>query len=148
MKINLTKDQFRDLLALVYLGEWLVNTYEKDKRRFVLEKTQQRLYGLASDNGCGDWIAHDPREKRLVPTAAMDKALSPFIDLYDENVFWDQLAERLAERDLIRDRGHDAVHEMDDAAYDAALRPYLDRWWDKIDRHGLDRLTTDNNGKA
>jgi hypothetical protein len=141
MKIDLTEDQYRDLLALVYLGEWMANAYHKDRRRFLLEKTQQHLYGAALENGCGDWIVRDPKEKRLAPTAAMDKALASFIDLYDENVFWDQLAERLAERDLINVQGYDAVHGMDDAAYEDALRPHLDRWWDEIDKHGIERFS-------
>lgn len=143
MKIELTRDQYRDLLALVYLGEWMANAYHKDRRRFLLAKTQQHVYGPAAENGCAAWIARDPKEKRMVPTAAMDKALGSFIDLYDENAFWDQLAERMAERDLIRARGYDAVHEMKDAAYDEALTPHLDRWWDEIDRHGLDKLKCD-----
>jgi len=142
MKIDLTRDQYRDLLALAYLGEWMANAYHKDRKRFLLDKTQQLVYGLAADNGCGDWIARDPKEKLLVPTAAMDKALASFIDLYDENVFWDQLADRLAERDLTRERGHDAVHEMKDVAYDEALAPHLERWWDEIDQNGIDRLGT------
>ena len=147
MKIDLTFDQYRDLLALVYLGEWMANAYHNDRRRFLLEKTQQHIYGAAGDNGCGDWISPDPMAKRLVSTEAMEKALASFIDLYDENVFWDQLAWRLAERDLIRAQGYDTVHEMGDAAYDGALQPHLDRWWDEIDEHGLDRLSIINQGQ-
>lgn len=140
MKIELTKDQYRDLLSLAYLGEWVANAYEKDRKRFLLADTQQRLYSLAGDAGCGDWIEADPKEQRLVPAASMEKALGPLIDAYDDHAFWDLLAERLAERDLVAERGHDAVHDMSDAEYDAALQPHLDRWWDELDAHGLDRL--------
>ncbi len=140
MKIELTKDQYRDLLSLAYLGEWVANAYEKERRRFLLAETQQRLYSLAGDAGCGDWIATDPTEQRLVPSAAMEKALGPLIDAYDDHAFWDLLAERLAERDLVVERGHDAVHELTDDQYDEALQPHLDRWWDELDEHGLDRL--------
>ena len=140
MKITITNDQYRDLLALAYLGEWVANSYEKDRRRYLLEKTQQLLYGLAEDASCGDWVALDPKQKRYLPTTAMEKVLGPLVDMYDQNVFWDLLAERLADRDLLRERGHDAVHEMSDKEYDVALRPYLEKWWDEMDDHGLDRL--------
>jgi hypothetical protein len=119
----------------------MANAYQKDRRRFLLERTQQHVYGLAGDAGCGDWIDRDDKEKRLVPTRAMEKALGHLIEEYDDHVFWDLLAERLAERDLVRERGHDAVHEMTDAQYDEALRQHLDRWWGELDDHGLDRLS-------
>ena len=141
MNISLTKEQYRDLLALAYLGEWVANAYEKDRKRFMLAKAEQLLYKAAAENGCGDWIEYDPKQKLYRPTAKMEKTLRPLIDLYDENAFWDFLAERLAERDLLQARGHDAVHEMGDKEYDEALQPYLDKWWDELDDHGLERLT-------
>ncbi|HTY08743.1 MAG TPA: hypothetical protein VMF29_06225 [Candidatus Edwardsbacteria bacterium] len=147
MKIELTKEQLRDLLALAYLGEWVANAYEKETKRFMLEKTQQKVYALAADNGCGDWIERDAKQKIFKPTAAMAKTLGPLVDIYDENVFWDFIAERLAERDLLAERGHDAVHEMSDEDYDAALQPHLDRWWDELDEHGLDRLAAPETAK-
>jgi len=141
MNISLTKDQLRDLLALTYLGEWVANAYEKERKRFLLAQTEQHLYKAGAENGCGDWVEHDAKHKLYRPTAAMEKTLGPLIDIYDENAFWDFLAERLAERDLLRDRGHDAVHEMSDKEYNEALQPYLDKWWAELDDHGLDRLT-------
>jgi hypothetical protein len=78
----------------------------------------------------------------------MEKSLGPLIDIYDENAFWDFLAERLAERDLLQARGHDAVHEMGDKDYDEALKPCLDKWWAELDEHGLDRLTAPASDRA
>ena len=149
MKISFTKDQFRDLLALTYLGEWVTNAYEKERKRFLLARTEQHLYQAAADHGCGDWIERDAKQKLYRPTAKMEKTLGPLIDIYDENAFWDFLAERLAERDLLAARGHDAVHEMSDKDYDEALQPYLDKWRAELDDHGLDRLkapSTDHPG--
>ena len=147
MKLTLTKDQLRDLLALTYLGEWVANAYEQQRKRFLLAHTEQLVYKASAENGCANWVEHDPKQKLFRPTAAMEKSLGPLIDIYDENAFWDFLAERLAERDLLQARGHDAVHEMSDKDYDEALKPYLEKWWAELDDHGLDRLTAPDSDK-
>ena len=58
---------------------------------------------------------------------------------YDDHTFWDELTERLAMRDLAKERGVDpnSINRDDDLLQ---LRPLEDRYRTELEEHGLDRL--------
>jgi hypothetical protein len=58
---------------------------------------------------------------------------------YDDHVFWDELTERLAQRDLAKQRGvsPDEINRDDDLL---ELRPLEERYHRELEEHGVERL--------
>ena len=60
---------------------------------------------------------------------------------YEEFTFWENLARKLARRDLVQLYGHDAVRRMSDAERIEREAEIEERYWGEFREHGVDRLT-------
>ena len=58
---------------------------------------------------------------------------------YDDHTFWEELTERLAERDLAKRTGQ-RVEDIDRDEDLLELKPLEDRYRHEFEEHGLDRL--------
>ncbi len=140
MQIILTKDQYEKLMELVYLGNWLLNSYRGDERLEEYDRVAEQVLSFAPSNGLQDRVEFDEFEGRYFPSRKLDEDLKKFVDEYDDDVFWNVLIERLAERDLIRARGEEAVDAMDYDEYSRSLEPYLKKYEKEIDDSGVEHL--------
>lgn len=101
MQIELNKEQFRNLLALAFLGEWVVNgSNTETQSRDELLKTADALYAMAAASGIDEWVERCQDCGEHHANRTMEEALMPYVDQYDEQTFWDALAQHLALRDV------------------------------------------------
>ena len=105
MDITFSKDEYRLLLDMVYIAEWVLNAHktEEDERTLPYAALEQKLFSRAAEAGLGHLIEYAPEFDRYLPTRAYEEGDLPhrFLDEYDDESFWDELANRLAERDVI-----------------------------------------------
>ena len=68
MQIELTTKEFRNLLDMVYIGNWVLNSTRGDDRFAVYDDLESKLFALARENGmkvlAQDW------ENTVVPSRA------------------------------------------------------------------------------
>ena len=85
MEINFTKEQFQTLLKLLYLGEWVVNSYKskEDKLYKESDNLEQHIFSFASKFGLENLIEYDQSLKKFVPTLTMEEKFHPLIDKYN-----------------------------------------------------------------
>jgi hypothetical protein len=142
LNITLNHDQYRKLIELAYLGEWVINAhhdteYQDEAAGVVLEKvlSAHPLPEIGRDEETGDHFMNSEWIERIYDSYILD---------YDDHVFWDELTERLAARDLARARGvsADDVNRDDDLP---ELRPLEERYRDELEEHGIDRLDIVND---
>lgn len=113
MKINFTKKQFKTLLDLVYLGEWLANSTRSHDDRFAdYDELVQYIYSFAKEMGCEDLVTYDREINGFYPSNEYEEQLQPIIDNNDDYVFWEKLTANLAKRDLDREGG--TFNSLDD----------------------------------
>lgn len=149
MELKLTKAELERLLEVAAMGEWLLNGHLPEGEASALhDATLQKLYALADDEGLGYLIAVDETVDKLKPSEALLTRVDADIHDYDDCVFWDELALRLAERDLREEIGTTAFDAMPAAErqerVDAAAEAY-DQEFDKRGLEGL-RLPTVRKG--
>lgn len=104
MTIDFTEKQFRTLLKAIYWAEWLKNNdkmeEEFDQDGNAITDLEQYIYSHAKEFGCNDWIDPTTMEGEYIPTSELeDEAMEAILE-YEDYVFWSELAERLAQRDL------------------------------------------------
>ena len=140
MQITLSQDQYEKLLHLVFLGNWLVNSYRGNERLETYDKLAEDVMSFAPAAGLKDRVEFDEFEGRYYPSRKLDEEMRKFWEEYDEDVFWNMLIDGLAERDYRRQHGEDDLEGMDLDEYDKKLEPYLKKYEKEINDHGLDRL--------
>ena len=141
IELKLTKRQYKALLDLVYLGDWMVNGIRVEPLA-PYEDAAQQVYALAEKAGCGDQAAYDPELKRHVVSEEGDAGarLADFKSAYDEETFWVELVGRLSDRDLERAHGADALAKLDKDEFIKLQLESEEAWDAEFREHGVDRL--------
>jgi len=140
MEIKLTKDELETLIKLVYLGNWLANSWRTDDRITAFDELQVSLLATARTAGLRELVDEDEETGKPIPSAVLDEALQETLDFYDDNTFWDQLIYRLADRDFLRRYGEGAADELDTDEGVKKETPFLERYEKEFYANGLDRL--------
>ena len=134
MTIDLTDKEFRRLLDLVYIGNWILNSARGEDRFEDYDLLQEKLFSLCAGQGMPTliqrWRGH------IFPSRAYeDGGIHEAIADYEDAVFFDILAEELARRDL-------GLVETDPEDF-TELNARMDEYLDEFDRSGLDAVTVD-----
>ena len=134
MTIDLTEKEFRRLLDLVYIGNWILNSTRGEDRFEDYDLVQEKLFSLCAGQGMPTliqrWRGH------IFPSRAYeDGGIHEAIADYEDAVFFDILAEELARRDL-------GLVETDPEDF-TELNARMDEYLDEFDRSGLDAVTVD-----
>jgi hypothetical protein len=140
MQITLTQEQYVKLLELTYLGNWVVNSYRGEERLEDYDRTAEHVLSFAPSAGLQDRVEFDEFEGRYFPSRKLDDELKPLVDEYDDDVFWNVLIERLAERDLVRAQGEETVDKMDWDEYNRNIETYIKKYEKEIDESGVEHL--------
>lgn len=101
MNIELTRDQYRKLLVLAYLGDHVINTPAEDEDEGSLELLSH-LNSYCKEFDSTDLVDPNPlpEDGRFYGTRKMDEQVFQHIEEYDDDIFWNDLAGHLAMRDL------------------------------------------------
>ena len=94
MQIELTNTEFRRLLDLVYIGNWVLNSTRGNDRFADYDNLESKIF------------AHSPALSQvwngtIVPSQAYaEGGIHEAIAYYEDNVFYEILAEELSRRDM------------------------------------------------
>ena len=139
MKIELTKEQLGSLSKLVFLGNWLANSWRNEDVIEEYDEVESLVLAAAAKNGFEDYVEFDEEEK-AVPSHELEEKLTETVDFYNDNTFWDQLIYRMADRDYVRKYGEEAFDELTTDKGMEKERPLVEKYEKEFNEHGLDRL--------
>ena len=132
MQIELTNKEFRRLLDMVYIGNWILNsTREENDRIGDYDQIEEKLFSLCRENGM-DVLCEQYRGHTLPSRAYNDGGIHEAIVAYEDAVFYDILAEELARRDM-------DYPEITDKNY-AELVSRMEEYLDEFDNNGSNNL--------
>ena len=134
MTIELTDKEFRRLLDMVYIGDWILNSARGEDRFEDYDLLQEKLFALCSQAGmqtlAEKWQGH------VFPSRAYEEGgIHEAIADYEDAVFFDILAEELARRDM-EGEGVDADDETE-------LLNRMEEYYSEFEQHGIDNLTVE-----
>ena len=136
MKLELTTKQFRRLLDMAYIGNWILNSTRGDDRFKDYDDVASLLFAKAREEGMG--VLAEDWQGEVVPSRAFaEGGIHEAIMEYENNVFFDILAEDLARRD------------MEDASIDQnnyeELSSRIDAYIAEFEQHGTDNILVDSD---
>ena len=134
MNIELTDREFRRLLDLVYIGNWILNSARGEDRFEDYDLLQEKLFAMCPANGMRSlvelWQGH------IFPSKAYENGgIHEAIADYEDSVFYNILAEELARRDL----GYEDSDPEDFTELSERMEDYLD----EFEKNGLDSINID-----
>jgi hypothetical protein len=143
MRIELTKEQFENLVKLVYLGNWLANGVRLQSERVKkFEEIEQLIYSQAVKSGLGDGIEFDSGCGEYFPKPEFEEGLEieGYKKAYDDETFWEELVSKMANRDFIAKYGEAAVNAMDERQRIEKLYNFISKYEDYFENRGIDGL--------
>lgn len=134
MELELTRKQFRRLLDMVYIGNWILNSTRGEDRFKDYDEVESLLFSKAAKEGMPTLA--ELYQGEVIPSRAFAEGdIHEAIMEYENNVFFEILAEDLARRD------------MDDVPIDESnldeLNRRIDAYIDEFEAHGTDNITVD-----
>lgn len=131
MQIELTNKEFRRLLDLVYIGNWILNSTRGEDRFADYDALESKLFSLCRQNGMNALVENWNSEE--VPSKAyVEGGIHEAIALYEDNVFFEILAEELSRRDM-------QYPDIDEENYDEIISR-MDQYMAEFQASGVDHL--------
>lgn len=136
MNLEMSSKQFRRLLDLVYIGNWILNSTRGEQRFRDYDEVESLIFGKAILEGMPSLA--ELYQGEIVPSRAfVEGGIHEAIAEYESNVFFEILAEDLARRD------------MDDVPIDENNFPELasriEAYISEFEAHGTDNILIDSD---
>ena len=132
MNIELTDKEFRRLLDLVYIGNWILNSTRGEDRFEDYDLLQEKFFAICAKNGMRQLV--ESYMGHYFPSKAYEEGgIHEAIADYEDAVFFDILAEELARRDMLEENlSQDDLGE---------LASRMDDYMDEFEKNGIDNLS-------
>ncbi|MBQ9167884.1 MAG: hypothetical protein IJX67_05705 [Oscillospiraceae bacterium] len=134
MQIELTNKEFRRLLDLVYIGNWILNSTRGEDRFQDYDNIESKLFDLCRNNGMGA-LVEDWNGISVPSKAYAEGGIHEAIAFYEDNIFYEILAEELSRRDM-------EYPDITEDNYDEIVSR-MDQYMAEFQASGVDHLILD-----
>lgn len=134
MEIKLTQKQFRRLLDLVYIGNWVLNSTRGDDRIREYDEVESLVFSHCLQNGMTKLT--ELYQGELIPSRAFaEGGIHEAIMAYEDVTFFEILAQELALRDMddppITAENYDEIMDR------------MEEYLTEFETNGTDHITVD-----
>ncbi len=134
INFELSEKEFRRLLDLVYIGNWILNSTRGEDRFEDYDLLQEKFFALAGKNDMKALV--ESYMGHYFPSKAYEEGgIHEAIADYEDAVFFDILAEELARRDMTEEN----LNQEDLTELASRMNDYLA----EFEKNGIDHLTVD-----
>lgn len=131
MDLQLSKREFRRLLDMAYIGNWVLNSMRGQQRFADYDQVEQLLFAKAVEEGMT--VLGQEYEGKMFPSRAfVEGGIHNAIAEYEGFMFFDLLAEDLTHRDM-------GDVEITPENYNEFLE-IMDRYLEEFQEYGTDNL--------
>ena len=135
MQIELTEKEFRRLLDMVYIGNWILNSCRDNDRFEDYDLLEEKLFALCPEHGMRSLVQR--WRGRSYPSRAFEEGgIHEAIADYEDAVFYDILAEELSRRGMDAERI--PQEDMDE------LSRRMEEYYTEFEENGIDNIKVEN----
>lgn len=139
MKIHFTKKDYLLLLDMIYLSDWIMHAHEVGIISNDYKALRKKILSYFKEMGADDRIEYV--NDNYYETKEYDELLhEKFIEPYDQENFWEELAEQLASRDAIKAVGMEAFKKMDWLERMDEIDKAKEKYQEEFEKHGIENL--------
>lgn len=145
MHLRLSEDEFHTLIDMVSLAGEVASLNQKPGSEDHLEgfaALEDKILERAKAQGYGDIIEVDPdtNNHRVTADYQSESYIQECIDEMRNEIFWEELSFRLAEREIIRNRGEEAYLNLSEEERIELIAPRQQRYWEGFAKNGLNHI--------
>jgi hypothetical protein len=131
MNIELTDKEFRRLLDMAYIGNWILNSTRGSDRFEDYDHVESLIFSQCAKSGMD--TLYEVRDGEIVPSTAFENGgIHEAIADYEDTVFFEILAEELARRDMdFEPIGPENFNE---------LTSRIDEYIEEFEQNGMDNI--------
>lgn len=134
MELHLTEKQFRRLLDLVYIGNWVLNSTRGDDRIRQYDEVESQVFAHCLDHGMTKLV--EMYNGEIIPSREFaEGGIHEAIMAYEDIAFFEILAEELALKDL------DAEQATVENYAEVVAR--MEQYMGEFEAHGTDHVSVD-----
>lgn len=146
--VEFTRKEYLALLKIAYLGNWVANAHRDggplDPLMDEYEEICDRVFSQAPLFGLEKYTHHEDHgeHEHHYPTRLFEEGtdVRGILDAHDDAIFWDEIAERLGERDFHGRHPEAEIAAMSEDEYMRRHHESIETYEDEFSDHGLDRL--------
>ncbi len=140
MKINFTKKEFKTLLELIQIAEWVLYSHEEeDTGSTKYKKLIWKICSYAKDFGMEDAVEFIGDREYFLSDDVLDEVYN-YIEEFSNNEFWETLVEMLAKRDLLEKYGEEKLNQFDSMERFSLIEEAGDIYNKEFEVHGIKNL--------
>ena len=131
MQLALSEKQYRRLLDLVYIGNWILNSTRGDDRIREYDEVESLIFGECLRHGMPKLV--ELYNGEIIPSRAFaEGGIHEAILAYEDAVFYEILAQELALRDM---------QEIGHADNETELENRYEDYLGEFEQHGTDNIS-------
>lgn len=148
------------MLKVAYLGNWMANAWRIEDKVKEYESIEHYLFSLAPTFGFEKFVEHEEIDgNAYYPSRSFEETtdVEELHEAYDEDTFWDELVNRLGDRDFFSRYSLEQIKSMTDEERYLKRSECAEWYIEEINEYGLERisvteektdeLTKDSKGK-
>jgi hypothetical protein len=144
MKINFTKKEYQTLVEMLLVADWVIRSDEEEPRAETepYGALRKKVLSHFREMGMGEDFQYDQQADEYFETSEYE-ARAPhvrFLSEYDERMFWSQLADRLAARDLAANGTRNTEQAVGAEERLVRLFEAIEAYEEEFAEHGLDHV--------
>lgn len=149
MHLRLTDRELATLVEMVSLAANVASWNHKDGASAaisVFEDLESKILEKAGHSGLAEWIEFDEETRRYRIREEVEERLfsNECYEEFRNESFWEELAIRLADRDLARAIGYEAWEKLTEEERRARTAAWEKRYWEEFTKFGVERVVVVN----
>ena len=144
MQIEFSKEEYRTFLEILEIADWVLFAHRTDEPedRKQYRDFEQKMFSFAKELGFGNLVMYDDEMGKYFPTREHDEnsPVRSFIEEFEEETFWDELVDRLADRDMLEELGEKKFLSMTREQRFMAHFDFEQKYQEEFEKHGIERL--------
>jgi hypothetical protein len=139
MKIEISNTQHKTLVKALFLANWVVNSCKTKRPDDEFERLEQHILSQGKFFDLKN-VEFDEKHGKYYHDMDFEQKTLNLLDEFVDVSFWDELTERLAERDFFKAFGEDEIRKMSRDDRFTKFYEFADSYEAEFAEHGLDNL--------
>jgi len=139
MKIDFSKTQYKTLVKALFLASWVVNSHKTEEPDDEFERLEQYILSQGKFFDLKN-VDFDEKHGKYYHNMDFEQKTLVHLDEFVEESFWDELIDRLADRDLFRAHGETEIRKMSREERFTKFHEFAAPYEEEFSERGLDNL--------
>jgi hypothetical protein len=139
MKIEFSKTQYKTLVKALFLTGWVVNSHKSGEPDDEFERLEQYILSQGKFFDLKN-VDFDEKHGKYYHDLDFEQKTLEHLDDFVDGSFWEELIDRLADRDLFKAHGETEIRKMSRDERFTKFREFADPYEAEFAEHGVDNL--------